>query len=109
MDMAILETERGQELLEEERRKDGIHPAMFAQPEPKRRSSRERRCVRANLADYPAQQPSGEGMGKGGRVALLLIRGVLASLVNRKEPEPSGNRLSDGLAGYLLDVQACMH
>ena len=65
MDMATLETERGQELLEEERRRDGAHPAMFAQPEPKRRSSRERHFVRANLADYPVQEPSGEGMGNG--------------------------------------------
>ena len=72
MDIANLETERGQELLEEERRRDGVHPAMFAQPEPKRRSSRERRCVRANLADYPAQEPSGEGMGEGAHPALRM-------------------------------------
>lgn len=65
MDMAVLETERGQQLLEEEHRRDGVHPAMFARPKPTRRSSRECRSVRANLADYPAQDPSGEVGGAG--------------------------------------------
>ena len=80
----MLQTERGQELLEEERRRDGVDPAMFVQPEPKCRSSRERRCVRANLADYPAQEPSGEGNGEG------LVR------------------VCGSLAGCLLGVQACL-
>ena len=110
MTKAILDTERGQELLEEERRRDGVQPAVFAQPEPTRRSSRERRCVRANLADYPAQEPSGEGIGEGAHAILLLMQGVLASLVNLMEQEPSSDRLGEGgLAGCQLGVQACLH